>query len=302
MPEQSPPIENTPAHKRGTVAKLISENAAILKNAGIDTPENEIEIILCHLLELDRLNLFLHGDKHIDLHLIAKLKKIVAHRATRYPLQMILNEYWFYGRNFYVNDDVMVPTPETELLCQGALVFLKSSGTAAPKILDIGTGSGVIAVTLACEFDGCSIVAVDISRSALQVARKNSQTFKVSEKIEFRESDLFGNLDSHEKFDLIISNPPYVSEEEYKTLAPEVHADPKIAIASGQDGLDAIRVILNKAPDFLNSGGRIMFEIGHNQAEPIINLTEKDSRYSSISILKDLNKYDRIAILECQSK
>jgi release factor glutamine methyltransferase len=301
MPDQVPAKAPAAVSEKGIVVKLISEYAALLKKVGIVTPENEIEMILCHLLDVDRLNLFLHGDRLIDKTTIEKLKKIVAQRSTRYPLQMILHEYWFYGRKFYVNDDVMVPAPETEILCQGALTFLSSNGTRAPRIVDVGTGSGVIAITLASEFAGSTVLALDISRAALKVARQNAQTHKVAGRIEFRESDLMDSLKKNEKFDLIISNPPYVTEEEYKTLAPEVHADPKISITSGEDGLDAIRVILNKAPDYLNPGGRIMIEIGHNHAAIISKITEADRRYDSISVLKDLNNFDRIVILTCKN-
>jgi len=301
MPDQSLAKANAAVAGKGTIPKLIAKNAAILKSAGIDTPENEIEIMLCYLLDVNRLNLYLHGENLIDHKVIDKLDKMVARRATRYPLQMILNEYWFYGRKFFVNDDVMVPAPETEILCQGALTYLNSNGTRAPRIVDIGTGSGVIAVTLAAEFNGSSIVALDISKAALRVAEKNAQTHKVANRIEFRESDLMDRIKKNEKFDLIISNPPYVTEEEYKTLAPEVHADPKISITSGEDGLDAIRVILKKAPDYLSHGGRIMIEVGHNHAAIISQITEADQRYNSISVLKDLNDFDRIVILTCKN-
>ena len=284
---------------KGTVPKLIAKNAAILKASGIDTPEVEIESILCHLLEVNRLNLYLHGEKMIDEKIIERLDQIVARRATRYPLQLIFNEYWFFGRKYYVNDDVMVPAPETELLCEGALTYLRTNKIKSPRILDIGTGSGVIAITLACEYALGEILAVEISRRALNVARKNANAYNVNGQIEFRKSNWLDSVQESEKFDLIISNPPYVTESEYKTLAPEVHADPKIAITSGEDGLDAIREILSKAPDFLAIGGRIMFEIGHDQAERITGITEKDSRYNSISILKDLNNFDRIVILTC---
>ncbi len=284
---------------KGIVPRLIAKNAAILKASDIDTPETEIESMLCHLLEVNRLNLYLHGEKLIDEKIIERLDRIVARRATRYPLQMILNEYWFFDRKYYVNDDVMVPAPETEILCEGALTYLKLNNIKSPRILDIGTGSGVIAITLASEYAVGNILAVDISQAALNVARKNAHAHNVNGRIEFRESNLLDAVDEAEKFDLIISNPPYVTENEYKTLAPEVHADPKIAITSGEDGLDAIRVVLEKAPKFLAKAGRIMFEIGHDQAERIAGITERDRRYNSISILKDLNNFDRIVILTC---
>jgi len=288
----------TSPNKR-TVVRLIAENAAKLKINGIDSPENEIEMILCHLLDINRLNLYLHGDSLIDHKVIKRLNQIVEKRTTRYPLQYILGEHWFYGRRYFINESVMVPAPETELLCEGALTFLKSNNIKSPRILDIGTGSGVIAVTLAAELESCHVLALDISDEALEVAGQNATAHKAGKKIEFRNSNLLDNVGNSEKFDLIISNPPYVTESEYKNLAPEVLADPKIAITSGEDGLDVIRKILEQAPDYLKPNGRIMFEIGYNQAETITIITEKDNRCRSISILKDLNEFDRIVILTC---
>ncbi|HEX2897871.1 MAG TPA: hypothetical protein VHP63_07470, partial [candidate division Zixibacteria bacterium] len=136
MPDQSQAKANAAVASKGIIPKLIAKNAAILKSAGIDTPENEIEMILCYLLDVNRLNLYLHGENLVNDKVIEKLDKMVARRSTRYPLQMILNEYWFYGRKFFVNDDVMVPAPETEVLCQGALTYLNSNGTRAPRIVD----------------------------------------------------------------------------------------------------------------------------------------------------------------------
>ena len=169
-----------------------------------------------------------------------------------------------------------------------------------PRILDIGTGSSVIAVTLACQLIDAEITAVDISEAALEVDKRNAQTLAPDKKINFLKSDLFENLNKTKKFDLILSNPPYITEEEYIVVPPEVKADPKIAITSGSDGLDIIRVILKEAPDYLAENGRIMFEIGHKQSKKISKLIESDSRYDSISILKDLNDIDRIVILSCE--
>ncbi len=251
------------------------------------------------MLKVDRLNLYLHGDSLIDEQAITKIEDIISKRISRYPLQYILSESWFYGRCFYVNESVMIPTPETELLCKAAIGFCETNKIQRPRILDIGTGSGVISVTLACELIDTEITAVDISEAALEVAERNAKTLAPDKKINFLKSDLFENLNKTKKFDLILSNPPYITEEEYETVPPEVKADPKIAITSGSDGLDIIRVILKKAPDYLAENGRIMFEIGHKQSEKISQLVESDSCYSSISILKDLNDIDRIVILSC---
>ena len=280
--------------------KLVSEKAAVLESAGIDQAKGEIELILCHLLDVDRLHLYLDSPKRIDDNVIEKLDEIIARRATRYPLQYILEESWFYGRKFFVSPAVMVPTPETELLCETALGYCKYRKYERPRILDIGVGSGVISVTMAAELNDCHMVALDNSSEALDVAKKNAHDLGVAEKIDFRRSDFFSSVESDERFDLILSNPPYITEADYKTLPPEVLADPKQALTSGEDGLDAIREILRKAPDHLAEGGRIMFEIGYDQSGKIAGITEHDARFTSLNILRDLNGIDRIVILGCE--
>ena len=281
------------------LARFISDKAGILAETGIDRAKVEIELILCHLLEVDRLHLYLDGSAPLTDTVIARLDEIIKRRATRYPLQYILEETWFYGRKFYVSPAVMVPAPETEVLCETAISFVREKKVAKPRILDLGVGSGVIAVTLAGELDDCSIVAVDISREVIQVARRNADELGAADKIKFRQSDYFSSISEGEKFDLILSNPPYVSEKEYQVLPPEVLADPKGALLAGEDGLDAIRIILREAPSYLAKGGRIMFEVGCGQGAAVADLTESDDRYQSIVIIKDLNDIDRVVILSC---
>lgn len=289
--------DNNPV--KAHIGALIAKYAHQLTEAGIACAEAECELILCNVLEVDRLNLYLHGQSLIDDKAIAKIENIITKRITRYPLQYILSESWFYGRCFYVDESVMIPTPETELLCKAAIGFCETHSIQRPRLLDIGTGSGVISITLACELFDAEITTVDISETALGVAKKNAKTLALEKKIKFLKSDMFEKLNKTIKFDLILSNPPYITEKEYLTVPPEVKADPKIAITSGTDGLNTIRVILENAPDYLAENGRIMFEIGHKQSEKITQLVESDSRYNSISILKDLNDIERIVILSC---
>ena len=279
---------------------LITEKAKVLEDVGIDQGHAEIEIVLCHLLKCDRMNLFLSGALLINDDLLSRLEDIVKRRATRYPLQYILEESWFYGRRFFVSPAVMIPTPETELLCKTAIRFVKKADLKKPRILDMGVGSGVISVTIAKELADCQIVAVDISPDAIEVAKRNARDLGTADKIEFRQSNLFEAITDDEKFDLILSNPPYISDEEYKTLPPEVLADPKIALTSGEEGLDAVKLVLRDAPNYLAGGGRLMFEIGYNQAERVQEVTATDDRYRSIVILKDLNDIDRVVLLACE--
>ncbi|HKK20511.1 MAG TPA: peptide chain release factor N(5)-glutamine methyltransferase, partial [candidate division Zixibacteria bacterium] len=241
------------------------------------------------------------GEKLITDTVLARFDEVIAKRAMRYPLQYILSESWFYGRRFFVSPAVMIPTPETELLCDAAIRFTNERKLVRPRIADLGVGSGVISVTLALELSDCKITALDISEDALKVARKNAEDLNAESKIEFLQSDYFQNVSEDHKFDLILANPPYISDDEYNSLPPEVLADPKVALTSGVEGLDAVGTILCHAPSFLAPGGRIMFEIGYNQADKVAEMTSHDDRFTSIVILKDLNDIDRVVILSCDN-
>ncbi|HSH00249.1 MAG TPA: peptide chain release factor N(5)-glutamine methyltransferase [candidate division Zixibacteria bacterium] len=282
--------------QENTLARLINTAAARLRAVGIDAGVAEAEIILCDLLDCDRLKLYLDGPSLITPEITARFEEILTRRETRYPLQYILGESWFYGRRFAVDERVMVPTPETELLCEYAIRFLKFAGIDQPRVLDVGCGSGVISVTVALEYPGAQITALDISADALEVAQANAATLG-AETITFRESDLFSSIKPNERYTLILSNPPYIGDREYAGLPPEVKADPRVALTSGEHGMDIITRLVDQAPNFMAPDGRIMFEIGYDQSEKVRALVEADQRYRSIVIMKDLNDIDRLVIL-----
>jgi len=244
---------------------LISELRERLEGVGIDQSLAEVELILCHVLQCDRITLYLDGIKLLTPEKLKQVEDIVEKRLTRHPLQFILGEAWFHGRRFFVNEHVMAPTPETELLCEQALAFIEARDLDSPRIVDVGIGSGVVSVTLGCELKNASIVGLDISEEAIEVAERNIELYSLSERIEVRQSDFFAAVQPGEEFDLILSNPPYIAEPDYGGLDPEVKADPKIAMTSGEDGLDAIRMFIREAPNFLAPGGRIAFEIGRRR-------------------------------------
>ncbi|MDX9856579.1 MAG: peptide chain release factor N(5)-glutamine methyltransferase [candidate division Zixibacteria bacterium] len=281
------------------LSPFITRHAQRLEAVGIDHAANEVEWTLCHLLRVDRLHLYLEGLTQFDDRLRAEFESVMQRRLTREPLQYILQHAPFYGRDFFVSPAVMVPTPETESLCETALGYLDELELEHPRILDVGVGSGVIAVTMAAERPESRVVALDISDDALAVARTNAETHEVLERVEFRRSDLFRSLTPDERFDLILSNPPYIAEPDYADLPPEVRADPKVAMTAGSDGLDIIRRLLADAPDHLARQGRLMFEIGYDQAEKVAALTAADPRYTFLSIIRDLNDIDRIVVLGC---
>lgn len=268
-----------------------------LREAGINEARTEVEQILEHILGIERLRIYLDGPDLIEPHHLKKFETILAKRTERYPLQYILGDLEFYGRIFKVDENVMVPTHETETLCELAINYCNNASLPKPEIADLGTGSGVIAVTVAAELPGAKITALDISEGALGVAQANAEHNGVSGRIEFLQSDKFGALDFSRKFDLILSNPPYIPEPEYDTLPPEVLADPKISLTSGAQGMDMICYLIDNAPSFLKPKGKLMFEIGYDQSNLVMSYSETKDAYKSINIMKDLNDISRVVIL-----
>jgi len=282
---------------KASLHRLIKNAEKRLEKAGVATPAAEVELILEHLLDVARLDIYLHGEKLIDDDVCRRFEAVIKKRLTRYPLQYILGEAYFYGRKFTVTPDVMVPTPETELLCELALDLIRHKNIETPRILDVGTGSGVVAVTIAAEMPDAEVTALDISGGALDVARGNAASYQLERRIIFIRSDLYGGLRPQRRFDLVLSNPPYITENDYKTLMPEVLADPKLALTAGTDGLDIIRRLIERSPDYLLPGGRLLFEIGYDQSEKVSDITADDARYKSMTLFKDLNDIDRVVML-----
>ncbi len=276
--------------------ELISEADKKLQSVGIDAGQAEAEIILCELLDCERLQLYLEGPKLVTEKVLVNFNDIIDKRMTRYPLQYILGAAYFYGRKFVVNKDVMVPCPETELLLESVLRTARLSKSEPVRMLDIGTGSGVVSVSTKLESPEIEVTASDISTGALAVAKKNAERFGVLDKIDWIQSDLFENIDSSRKFDIIASNPPYINDDDYDTLPPEVKADPTLSLLGGGKGMEIIERLLKEAPEYMNPSGTLMFEIGYDQAELIFSTVEKDDRYISCSLFKDLADIDRVII------
>jgi len=283
--------------EKAELERLIKSAENKLRAVGIDEARTEVELILEHILKINRLEVYLKGTDLIEPEHVEKFKKIVEKRLKRYPLQYILGDLEFYGRAFKVTPDVMVPTHETETLCELAINYVKNENIDNPKILDLGVGSGVISVTVAAELPNAKITALDISDGAIAVARVNAVANGVEDRIEFRQSDLFGALTENDKFDLILSNPPYIPDREYDDLPPEVLADPKISLVGGEQGMDIIEYLIDNAPKYLKPRGKLMFEIGYDQSNLIMTYSEGNEAYKSINIIKDLNDISRVVIL-----
>lgn len=213
------------------------------------------------------------------------------------PLQYITNNQIFMGLDFYVDENVLIPQPDTEILVEETIKIINQIKQTKNKIkiLDLCTGSGAIAICLAKYCNMVEVTATDISKEALEIAQKNANINNVN--IKFIQSDLFENIEKNQ-FDIIISNPPYIETEIINTLSKEVQNEPHIALDGGKDGLEFYKKILKKAPDYLNNNGYILLEIGYNQGQSVIQLAENNYKIITKKPIKDLGDNDRVVIFK----
>ena len=260
-----------------TIAEAVREAAEALGAAGVEEARREAGSLAGFVTGRDRTFLLTHDDARLSARELARLRAAVERRAAGEPLQYITGRQEFYGLEFEVTPDVLIPRPETELLVETALGLLR--GTPAPLVCDVGTGSGCVAVSLLHERRDARAYALDISQPALRVAARNAARHGVSERFTPLLSDCFDRLrcgpETPPRFDAILSNPPYVAEDELATLQREVREhEPRQALTPGGDGLSVIRRLVAEAPEFLKPGGRLLFEIGFGQHESVRALVD----------------------------
>lgn len=244
------------------------------------------KLVLSYLLDKSFSFISLNPDYEIDEKTNTKIQKAFEDIENGQVIQYAIGKWNFYGRDFLVDERVLIPRPETELLVD---LILKEE-TKGKSILDIGTGSGAIAISLALESD-MQVTAADISQEALDVARQNSINLKA--KLHFIKSDLFENID--QKFDYIVSNPPYISQEAYEGLEKELFLEPKLALVGGDLGYEIYQKIIDQAKDYLNEKGKIFFEIGYDQGQIVKDLLEAQG-FKEVKILKDYAGHDRMLV------
>jgi len=256
-----------------------------IQNARLDA-----DIIISNVLDLKRLELYLHFDQIVSTSEKEIIRSYIVRRANHEPLQQILGFTSFYGYDIKVTQDVLIPRPETELLVEELLLPIYQFDS----VLDIGTGSGAIAIALKLEKNNLTIDAVDISEKALEIAKENAKNN--NGEIAFFASDLFSNV--QKKYDLIVSNPPYISEHDYKLLDVGIlKYEPRLALVADENGVKIYRQIIEEAANYLHNNGLLAFEIGYNQAEEICRIAKKN-QFMLIKQKKDLNDFDRILIFQ----
>jgi len=278
-----------------SISDLLREASQALRDAGVPEARREAGSLLSHVIGKDRTFLISHAEDIVAGDDLARFREAVARRASGEPLQYITGVQDFYGREFRVTTDVLIPRPETELLVEAALEVIAHK--PAPLICDVGTGSGCIAITLVCERTDARAVAVDVSAPALAVAEDNSRRHGVSDRMRFTISDCFESVD-RTAFDLVVSNPPYVAAAALSGLQREVRDhEPLVALSSGVDGLDVIRRLLRDAPAFLKTDGYLIMEIGFDQGEKVQRLIN-ENLWRLDEIRPDLQGIPRIVLVQ----
>lgn len=280
------------------VRDVLADAVPRLSRAGVDSPRLDAEVLLAHLLGHDRTWLWLHPDAEVSPPLMDEFAHLLARREGREPLAYLLEAWEFYGRSFEVTPAVLVPRPETELLVETVLAWGRSRPAA--RVADIGTGSGVIAITLALEWPSAMLVAVDLSPHALVMARRNAVRHRVEQRITFLEGDLLQPIDAAglTPLDALVANLPYIAEEEIAGLMPEVREfEPKMALRAGEGGLALIRRLMQAAPGVLGPGGLLALEVGEGQAACVADELARDG-WQAIAVIPDYAGIPRIVRAE----
>lgn len=270
-----------------TVEKILSQVVSELEKNKIE--RLDAEILLAYVLNCNRLKLYTDSEKNLSVDEVQKFQNLIEKRKKNIPVAYLIRNKEFFGLNFFVNENVLIPRPDTEILTQFAIENLSGE----KNFLDLCTGSGAICISI-CKFvKNAKCSAVDISENALKVAKFNAEKFGVEDRIKFFCGNLFEPI-AEKNFDAIISNPPYIPTKDLKTLQAEVKNEPEIALDGGDDGLNFYREIIEKSPKFLKSGGFLAVEIGINQSEKIINLIAENKNFENAEIFKDLAGIDRV--------
>lgn len=281
-----------------TIHQVLTDAVSILKENNINTPRLDGEVILAHLLDCKRIDLILKHDEVLDKEQEREYIKRINLRAQGMPVQYITGNQEFMGLDFHVTPDVLIPRPDTEILVEEAIQ--EASLMDKPLIIvEIGTGSGAIALSLAHYIKDAQVHTIDISPKAIEIARKNAKNLSLEEKVIFHQGDLLspikGILDG--KVDILVSNPPYIPSKDILSLQREVQFhEPSLALDGGIEGLDFYKRIIDEVLDFLSHQARLIFEIGHDQGDRVSGMIREMGIFSDIRIIKDLASLDRVVL------
>lgn len=279
--------------EKWTVLKVLQWTTAFFERKNLEQPRASAEVLLAHLLKMERIQLYLNFDRPLTRAELTSYRAAIQRRAAREPTQYITGKQEFWSLELEVTPAVLIPRPETELLVEKTLELV---GNSVKRVLDLGTGSGAIALALAHECPTLRIIASDQSYEALQVARRNALRHQLQERVAFVATDLLcGFTTSVAPFDIIVSNPPYIGEKEFPALAPEIiQYEPSSALLAGPQGLTVIRRIIREAPGYLRNEGSLLLEIGVGQAELLQDELPKAHAFAHFEFLRDYSGILRV--------
>jgi release factor glutamine methyltransferase len=258
----------------------------------LGTPRLDAELLISHVLNVDRVRLYMDLDRPLSSPELAAVKALVVRRRSREPVAYLVGQREFYRREFKVTSAVLIPRPDTETLIERACALLPNDQPR--RLLDLCTGSGAIAVTLAAERALLSAVATDLSEAALEIAAENARKHGVEARVELRHGDLFAALADAARFDLVVANPPYIRDDELPQLAAELQHEPRMALTSGSEGLDVLTRLCAEVDRYVAPGGAILFEIGAGQAQTVAQLLAANPRLTGVTTHRDLGGIERV--------
>jgi release factor glutamine methyltransferase len=286
--------ENEPTAEVWTVGRLLTWTTDFLKSKGAESPRLDAEVLLAHARGCRRIELYTAFEEEPSEAVRTAFRELVGKRAKGAPVAYLVGRREFFSLNFEVTPDVLIPRPETETLVVRAIDLAKGIGDSL-QIADVGTGSGIIAVTIAKQVKQCRVAAIDISRAALEVARRNAVQHNVADRIEFIESDLFAAVAVDSKFDMILSNPPYVATNEIATLPADVREyEPRTALDGGVNGTEVIERLVPQSVERLQPGGWLLMEVGSNNAEIVEKIVRSNPAFEIGETLKDAAGLPRV--------
>jgi len=287
--------------KTWQIKDLLKVSTDYLKSKGIENSRLNAEVLLAHQLNLERIRLYLNFNQPLTGKEISGYRSLIKRRITLEPLQYITGTQEFWSLDFVVDRHVLIPRPETEIAVEQAIILAKTiehNEDQSLKILDLGTGCGPISIAFAKEMPGVLIWATDISEKALNVARTNASKHDVADRLEFRQGDLWEPfLNDTCLFDIVVSNPPYVTSGEYNDLSPDIRDnEPRLALDGGEDGMYYLKKIIKGAHDFMNPGGWIILEMAPSQTQEALTIIDQTGDYEKMARIKDYSRSYRVVI------
>jgi release factor glutamine methyltransferase len=276
-----------------TIREVLDWATQDFARRGIESPRLDAELLVAKALGTDRVGLYLDLHRPLVDGERSEIRPLVARRREREPVAYILGHRDFYGRRFKVTPNVLIPRADTETLVEHALDCIPQD--AAYRVLDVGTGSGAIAVTIAAERPLAIVVATDISETALEVAAENAERLEVADRVRFERADL---LSGPAQYDVIVSNPPYIAQADMKQLQAEIREhEPSTALEGGEDGLDVVRALLAATEPATASGAQMLIEIGAGQAASVVDFATAHTAWEPVAVYPDLNRIERVVHL-----